>query len=115
MRWRANEVRAEKWLPGGDLQVESFGSVGQLGGANVHDPMLFFEVRVLGADFIEDLVKQAVGELHNVVFRETGHFFTFVAPCVLEGVANNLFGSRPADQLQALVDLVGLPVLDACV
>jgi len=36
-----------------------------------------------------------------------------IPPRVLEGVTNNFFGARPANELQTLIDLFGLPVLDA--
>ena len=93
--------------------VERFRRVGHLGRADVHDPVFFLEFRIFRADFIEDLVEQAVGELHDVVFGEAGDLLAVVAARVLEGVADDLLAARAADELQALVDFVGLPVLDA--
>ncbi len=68
---------------------------------------------ILGGDFVEHFVKQPVGHLHDVVFREAGDLLAVVATGVFEGVADDLFGAGARDQFQALVDLVRLPVLDA--
>src|SRR5207302_1367824 len=50
--------------------VESLGRVRQLGGADVDDPVLLLDVRVLRPDLVEDLVKEPVRDLHDVVFGE---------------------------------------------
>ncbi len=98
---------------GHDDNVEGFRSVGHFGCADIDDPEFFFELGVFGADFIEDLVEEAVGELHDVVFGEAGDFFAVVLAGVFEGVADNFFGAGARDEFEALVDFVGLTVLDA--
>ena len=96
-----------------DDDVEGFRGIGELRGADVHDPVFLLEVGILGPDLFEDLVEEAVGELHDVVFREAGHLPAGVAARVLEGMADDLFAARPADELQALDHVFGLPMLDA--
>ena len=46
-------------------------------------------------DLVEDLVEQAVGHLHDVVFREAGDLLAVVPARVLEGVADDLLAARP--------------------
>jgi hypothetical protein len=58
-------------------------------------------------------VEETVGHLHDVVLREAGHGPAAVGPGIVEGVADDPLRARPGDQLQALVDLLRLPVLDA--
>jgi hypothetical protein len=50
--------------------VEGVRRVGHLGGADVHDPDFLLDVRIERADFVEHLVEQAVGHLHDVVLHE---------------------------------------------
>jgi hypothetical protein len=57
-------------------------------------------------------VEKPVGQLHDVVFREAGDLAAAVRFGVLEGVAHDLFGAGARDELKALVDLIGLAVLD---
>ena len=86
--------------------VERFGRVGHLGGADVDDPVLVLDLRIFGADLVEDLVEQAVGHLHDVVFGEAGDLLAVVQRGVFEGVADDLLAARPRDQLEALHHLV---------
>ena len=93
--------------------VERFRRIGHLGRADVHDPVLVLDVRILRGDFVEDLVEQAVGHLHDVVFGEAGDLLAVVAARVFERVADDLFAARPRDQLEALHDFRAELVLDA--
>ena len=75
--------------------------------------MLLFDLGILGADLLEDLVEEAVGHFENVVLGETGDLLPVVLQGVLEGVADNLLGSGPRDDFQRM-HLVGAGlVLDA--
>jgi hypothetical protein len=96
-----------------DHDVERLGGVGQLGGADVDDPVLGLDLGVLGSDLLEHLVEETVGHLHDVVLGEAGDLLAVVAAGVLEGVADDALAAGSADELEALVDLVGLAVLDA--
>ena len=95
--------------------VEGFGRIGHLGRADVDDPVLVLDLRVLGGDFVERPVEQAVRDLHDVVFGEARDFFALVGAGVLEGVADDAFAAGSRDQLEALRDLIGLAVLDAAI
>ena len=64
--------------------------------------MFFFELRILRADLIEDLVEQTIGHLHDVVFGEARHLLAVVPARILKRVAHDFFRTGPADQLQAL-------------
>ncbi len=98
---------------GHDDDVEGFGRVGHFSGTDVDDPEFFFKFGIFSADLIEDLVKQAVGELHDVVFGEAGNFFAIVLAGVFKGVTDDFFGAGAGDEFEALVDFVGLTVFDA--
>ncbi len=93
--------------------VELLRRVGELRRADVDDPVLLLELRILGADLVEDLVEEAVGELHDVVLGEAGHLAPAVGAGIFERIADDLLGAWPGNELQALEHLVGLPVLDA--
>ena len=84
-----------------DDDVEGFGRVGDLGGADVDDPVFLFDVGIFGADFVEDLVEEAVGHLHDVVFGEAGDLLAVVLHGVLEGVADDLLAAGAGDELEA--------------
>ena len=60
------------------MTSKAVGRVGQFGGADIDDPVLLFEIRIFGADFIEDLVEETVGHLHDVVFGEAGDLLAVV-------------------------------------
>ena len=77
--------------------VESFGGVRELCGANVDDPVLVFDVLIVCRDLIKHLVKQAVCELHDIVFSEARDLFSVVAACIFKGIANNLLRAGPRD------------------
>ena len=81
--------------------VERFRRVGHLRRADVDNPVLLLDLRILCADLVEDLVEQAVGHLHDVVFGEAGDLLAVVLDGVFEGVADDLLAARPRDQLQA--------------
>src|SRR5687767_734364 len=93
--------------------VECLGSVGQLRGSDIYDPMLLLDSRIFGADFVEDPMEEAVAELHDVVFREAGDLFAIIGNGVLEGVAYDFLGAGAGDDFEALDHLVGLLMLDA--
>ena len=95
--------------------VERFRRVGQLGGADVDDPVLVLDVRVLGGNLFEDLMEEPIGHLHDVVFGEAGDLATIVLPGVVEGIADDLLRARAGNEAQALVDLIGLAMLDPAV
>ena len=92
--------------------VKCFGGVGHFGGTDVDDPVLVFDFGVFFGYFIKHLVKQAIGLLHDVVFGETGYFFSAVLLRVFKCVAYDLFTAWAADQFQALHHFVGLLVFD---
>src|ERR1039458_7586200 len=94
------------------FRSERIRRVGHLGGADVHDPDLLLDVRVLRADFVENLVEQAVGHLHDVVLHEAGDLLAIVAARVLERVAHDLFAARPRNELDAGHHFGAHPVLD---
>jgi hypothetical protein len=75
--------------------------------------VLFFDLRVLRGNLVEHLVKQAVGELHDVVLREAGHLFPAVPGGILERVADNPLAAAPGDHLEALDLIRRVLVLDA--
>ncbi len=75
--------------------VERRRRVGQLGGADVDDPVLIRNFRILGRDLIEDLVEETVGHLHDVVFGEAGDLLAPMLPRQLERIAHDLLRPRP--------------------
>src|SRR6202167_2304014 len=93
--------------------VESLGRIRHLGRADVHDPGLVGDVRILHGDFVEDLVGETVRHLHDVVVGEAGDLLTAVAARVFESVAHDLFAAGPGDQLQALHGAGAELILDA--
>ncbi len=95
--------------------VEGLRRIGEFGGADIDDPVLVFDRRILGRDLVEDLVEQAVGDLHDVVFGEAGHLLTAVGLRIFEGIPHDPLGALAGDQLQALRDIDRLLVLDASV
>ena len=42
---------------GHDDHVEVFGGIGHFGRADIDDPVVTFDIRVLGGDFVEDFVE----------------------------------------------------------
>ena len=60
---------------GHDYHVKAFRGIGNTGGANVDNPAVAFNIRVLGGDFLEDFQEEAVGQFHDVVFGKAAHFF----------------------------------------
>src|SRR5690606_21604350 len=68
---------------GQDDDVKLLGRVGHLGHADVDDPVLGFDVGVFLGHFPENFVEEAVGHLHDVVFRKAGDFLAPVLPRVL--------------------------------
>lgn len=98
---------------GEDDDVEELGFVGQLGGADVDDPVLVLDFWIVFCDLVEDLVELAVGELHDVVFREARDFFTAVFTGVFEGVVDDPLGGGGGDDLDSGIGLRGLVVFDA--
>ena len=95
--------------------VKYLGGVSQLGSTDIDNPVLVLNVRVLGTDLIENLMKQTIGQLHDIVLGEASYLLPSVSPCILKGITNDLFGARARDQLQALHHIDGLAVFDTCV
>ncbi len=93
--------------------VKGVRRVCQLRGADIHDPVFVLDVVILGGDFVEDPVKQTVGQFHDVVFGEAGNFLAVVSARVLKSITNNFFRARTRYQFQTLRHLVGLAVLNA--
>jgi hypothetical protein len=81
--------------------------------SDIDDPVLFLKLGILRAKLVENLMKQAVRELHNIVLAEASDFFPVVSTGVFESVADDFFRARTANQFEALVDFIGLAVLDA--
>ena len=75
--------------------------------------MFIFNVGIFCRDFIEDFMKQTVSQFHDVVFGKAGDLLAVVATGVFESVTHNFFRAGPRNQLQALSNLLGLPVLNA--
>ncbi len=74
------------------------------------------DVGVLGlANFFKHLGKEAVGQFHNVVLDHTRHRFTTVRAGVIKSVADDALTPRARDELQALVNLIGLAMLNPSV
>ena len=96
-----------------DDHVEGFWGIGEFCGTDIDNPMFVFDVFVFGGDFIEDFMKQPVGQFHDIVFGKAGDFFATVGTSVLEGVADDFFGSWSGDEFQALHHVEGLAVFDA--
>src|SRR5579863_3208372 len=93
--------------------IESFRRIGKLGRTDVHNPGFVFDVWVVAGDLVEDFVKQAIRQLHDVVLHEAGYFFAIVAARVFKGVAHDLFAAGAADKFETFHHVVGLAVLDA--
>ena len=79
--------------------VEHLGRVGQLRRADVHNPVLLLDIGIFGPDFVEYLVKEPVGHLHDVVLGEAGHLLAAIGPRVLKRVADDLLGAGAGDEL----------------
>ena len=60
-------------------------------------------------------MEEPIGQLHDVVFHETGDLLAVVTPGILEGVTDDLFAARSANELEALDHIVGLAIFYACV
>ena len=58
-------------------------------------------------------MEQPIGELHDVVLHEAADATPAMLPRIAEGVVRDALAPRPGDELEALEDFVGLPVLDA--
>ncbi len=75
--------------------------------------MLELDVGVLASDLFRDLMEQTVGHLHDVVLRERRDLLPVVGTGVFEGIARDALTPRSRDELETLVDLIGLSMLDA--
>ena len=93
--------------------VERARRVRHLGRADIDDPDFLLNVRILHTDFVEHLMEQAVGHLHDVVLHEAGDLFAIVQARILEGVAHDLLAARPRNQLDAGHDFGRHLVFDA--
>ncbi len=74
-----------------DVTITSrkLGLGGHPGRADVDDLVLGAQVGVLRRHPVEDLVEQAVGDLHDVVLGHAGDLAAAVSPGVLESVADD--------------------------
>ena len=97
------------------MRIEGRRRIRELGGADVDDPVLVFDLRILRGDLVKDFVKEAISDLHDVVFREAGDLLAIVAARIFKSVAHDLFRAGPRDELEALRHLIGLLILDAAV
>lgn len=99
----------------GDNDVESFWNIGEFGGTDVDDVVVFFDVRIFGTDFVEDRVEKTVGHFHDIVFCEAGDFFAVIEFGILKGVTDDAFAARAGNEFEALNDVGCLLVFNACV
>ena len=83
------------------------------GHSDVDNPVVLLDVRVLGTDFLEQLVEETIGQLHDVVLGHAGDALAAIRLRVLKRVADDASGSWLADELETLIDVLGLSVLDA--
>ena len=67
---------------------------------------------ILRRQLVEDLVEEAVRQLHDVVFGEGGDLGSTVVARVFEGVANDALAAGAGDELEGLHDVGGLAVFD---
>ena len=77
--------------------------------------MFILQFGVLRGDLVKDFVKEAISDLHDVVFREAGDLLTVVAARIFKRIAHYLLRARPRDELETLRHLIGLLVLDSSV
>lgn len=98
---------------GDDDDVEEVRPGGDTGHSDVDDVMVGFDARIFGGHFIKDLVKESVGQLHDVVFGHAGDFFASVGFGVFECVANDSPGAGFGNEFEALDDVLGLAVFDS--
>lgn len=73
--------------------IKSFGNVGEFCCTDIDYVVIFFNIRVLMADFVEDRVEESIGHLHYVVFAEAGDFFSIIEFGVFKGVSNDAFAA----------------------
>ena len=92
--------------------IENFGGIGHFCRPDVNDPVLILDMRILDRHFIEDLMEESIGHLHNVVFGECRDLLAAVRLGVFECVTHDAFTAWPGDQLEALEHFVGLTVLN---
>lgn len=80
--------------------------------ADIDDHMLRRDARMLGGDLVKHPMEQPIGHFHNIVFGEATDPLN--APSGGQGkpITHQPFGAGAADQLQALHDLIGLPMLN---
>src|ERR1019366_1304762 len=93
--------------------VEGCRRIGQFRRADIDNPVLFFDVRIFGADLVVDLVEETVGHLHDVVLREAGDLLTAILFRVFEGETHNFLATRARNELEALHHVARELVLDA--
>ena len=74
--------------------------------------MISLDIRVVGSNLIKHLMEDAIGDFHDVVFDERRHLLAVVGACIFEGIADDALTTGARDQLQTLIDIIGLAVLD---
>jgi hypothetical protein len=58
-------------------------------------------------------MEQPIGQLHDIVFGEAGDFLAAISARIFKRVTIDFFASRPRNKLEALIDIIGLPMLNA--
>jgi len=91
------DVPVEVWH---DDHIENLVAVGEYGGPDIDDPMLGLQLGVFGRDLVKHSPEQTIGEFHDVVLGETGHFRSTIGPRVFEGVADDPLTAETGNQLQ---------------
>src|SRR3989440_5088930 len=95
--------------------IECLRRVGEFCRADINDPGFVGNIGIIIGNLAKDAVEESIGQLHDVVFHETGDLLAVVTPGILEGVTDNLFAARSANELEALDHIVGLAIFYACV
>ena len=95
--------------------IKNFWPRGQPCSANVDDVALLLNIRVLCADLLKHLVKQAIRHLHDVVFDHAGDFFAAIVFGIFKGITHDFLAAGARDELQALKHLISLSMLNASI
>ena len=75
--------------------------------------MLLLNLRILSPNLIKHLMKKPIGHFHNVILDKTGHLLAPISPRILKCITHNLLAAWTANQLEALHDIVRLPMLNS--
>src|SRR5258706_16157530 len=83
---------------GQNNHIESLRRISELGRADINYPCLISDIRIFLRNLIEDPVKQAIRQLHDIVFHEAGNLLAVMAARILKGVTNDLLTARTTDE-----------------